>query len=138
MINKDPSQDIIDRKKKRSRNNYYDIWVLVFVIAYLMFCKTNFNTFNPFNSTWAYFRLATNDLTSLNLNDDTVIMKPSYRESYIPVLKSDLEKSDFKIKDLQTHLIVAEKSGLKRTYILKVKNLFGVKYVLSVRTEEIN
>lgn len=136
MINKEHGEELEQRKKRKMRNQYADLWSFVFVAAYLIFCKYNFNTFNPFTSTWAYIRIGQGKAVEFKLNDHTNMIKQSYRKSFINVLKNDLEKDGFTLIEEQTHEIKFDKGGVEFIYKVDERNLFGIRYSLVIMEEE--
>lgn len=139
MINVDPTLSQESRSKRRMRNTYADLWAIFIVIVLLVFSYMNFGSINVFKTFWAYGNIAfvTDDSKSFEINDNITIIRPHYREEYLDKLELDLSQSNFKALERQTHLIVLEKDGIKRTYEFKERSLIGTDYILVVMTEEV-
>lgn len=135
MINVDTTEKRLNRKKVKMRNHYTDLIAFTLIIAYVLGCYFLFNSFNPFTSTWGLFRIVSQEEKQVVLDSKTTMIQPSFRDGYMTTLIKDLEKSNFKIIDRQTHLLIVEKDGLSYTYKFLEKSLFGGNYTLVTKEE---
>ena len=135
MIPKEHGEELEKRRNRRYSNHYADLWSIVLVIALLIFCKINFNTFNPFTSGWAYIRISQNKITDFDVSKNTTMIKTNFRKNQIELIKGELYKSGFNLDEEQTHKLVFSKDGLTRTYTIDEKSLFGVDYALVIMEE---
>jgi hypothetical protein len=139
MINVDPTLSRENRSKVRMRNTYADLWFVFVIFMILLFSYANFQSINVFKTFWAYGNIAfvTDDSKSFEINKNLTMIRSSYREQHLDQIELNLVESGFKALERQTHLMVLEKDGLKRTYEFKERKLFGKSYILVTMEEEI-
>ena len=139
MINVDPTLSQENRAKRRMRNTYADLWAIFLVIVVLIISYVNFGSINVFKTFWAYGNIAfvTDDSEFFEINENVSIIRPNYREEYLDQLELDLIQSEFKVLERQTHKIIFEKDGLRRTYEFKERSLIGTNYIIVKMIEEV-
>lgn len=139
MINVDPTLSQENRSKRKMRNTYADLWAIFIIIILLIVSYINFGSINVFKTFWAYGNIAfvTDDSKTFEINDNVTIIRPHYREKYLDQLELELIEGNFKASQRETHKLVVEKDGVKRTYEFKERSLIGTDYIIVEMIEEI-